>query len=763
MPKNHKVNFDSLKKCRDDPAQRLRTPGCSVRDEKPFEPHSRTSSKATNVNDTSLNSLSLTVVTPEYTVVTQDTFVPQDEPVKFAVTQDKPVKFAASSDNNGATTMSMSMSMSSSFNVGNLRLPRPQPPREVTKFTEAMGAKGKLINVSYHLDAVIQDDIEESLIPSDDLEGRRYKERNYLNEEFTEAIMEKAGLSEWKIDPDLSTKQHLVLSKGNQTQIFFRGRAGNQDHIQGPEGLPRNKFENFLAEGDDRVGVDTRHVMDTLQNKPRDYGFIDELYENIKEKYPSNELEVISYSNGGPKGLHMSEKYNVKHTMMDGVLGPKEVSLLKGRTNASAALEMIRPANAPALASGMGLSGYQMMSGQTAPPNTKLTNIETYKISKMPLVNAAEAHDATHFSGQEPDFQDVIGERVHIGRTPGFVKSAAASFLPAIAATALVEGIAPDQNEHLKTGEIAALTGAGTQGLAPLLGAGGASTLEMALPLYASMEAATAASRAVDSVLPQDMNTQAKGTIEGTTGGAVGGLTFEGTLAAQSAIARSAPAIAGAARSAIFGASETVGAAAAETAGVEMAAMGGAELTGLAAAEAGLLTATEVTGALAASEAGLNPVLDAAFIATAFGAGIGGLIGLASSLMSGNHNEQELNDTRDAATERYLREEEEGQKKWAAYYQRSTEEAAVKNARSEMGRKKFGQKPADGIAGRSTFNYDPSLYIDIDIVTSNAREISRNTNLESEDSVDNVNDNVLLQSDAIDNDNDNDNVQFQGA
>ena len=40
------------------------------------------------------------------------------------------------------------------------------------------------------------------------------------------------------------------------------------------------------------------------------------------------------------------------------------------------------------------------MSGQTAPPNTKLTNIETYKISKTPLVNAMEAHDSTTFSGQ---------------------------------------------------------------------------------------------------------------------------------------------------------------------------------------------------------------------------------------------------------------------------------------------------------------------------------------------------------------------------
>ena len=42
MPIKYRSNFS--KKCSDDPAARLRTPGCAVR-VKPFEPHSRTKVK----------------------------------------------------------------------------------------------------------------------------------------------------------------------------------------------------------------------------------------------------------------------------------------------------------------------------------------------------------------------------------------------------------------------------------------------------------------------------------------------------------------------------------------------------------------------------------------------------------------------------------------------------------------------------------------------------------------------------------------------
>ena len=96
-----------------------------------------------------------------------------------------------------------------------------------------------------------------------------------------------------------------------------------------------------------------------------------DLHETIKEKYPNSKLEVISYSDGGPKGMHMSEKFNIKHTMMDGVVGPQEVKLLKARTSRSAPLEMVRPANTTAIASTLGLTAYQMQSGRTAPPKAK--------------------------------------------------------------------------------------------------------------------------------------------------------------------------------------------------------------------------------------------------------------------------------------------------------------------------------------------------------------------------------------------------------
>ena len=52
MPIKYRSNFS--KKCSDDPAARLRTPGCAAR-QKPFEPHSRTKEKKDNPVKTSNN------------------------------------------------------------------------------------------------------------------------------------------------------------------------------------------------------------------------------------------------------------------------------------------------------------------------------------------------------------------------------------------------------------------------------------------------------------------------------------------------------------------------------------------------------------------------------------------------------------------------------------------------------------------------------------------------------------------------------------
>ena len=42
-------------------------------------------------------------------------------------------------------------------------------------------------------------------------------------------------------------------------------------------------------------------------------------------------MEVISYSNGGPKGMYMADKYNLPHTSIDPHLGPTELRSLLNR------------------------------------------------------------------------------------------------------------------------------------------------------------------------------------------------------------------------------------------------------------------------------------------------------------------------------------------------------------------------------------------------------------------------------------------------
>ena len=41
MPNRFQTSFETKKKCPDDPIARMRTPGCSIKAEKPFEPQTR--------------------------------------------------------------------------------------------------------------------------------------------------------------------------------------------------------------------------------------------------------------------------------------------------------------------------------------------------------------------------------------------------------------------------------------------------------------------------------------------------------------------------------------------------------------------------------------------------------------------------------------------------------------------------------------------------------------------------------------------------
>jgi hypothetical protein len=151
-------------------------------------------------------------------------------------------------------------------------------------------------------------------------------------------ILRQSKLSDYKIIENLSDKQYLVLEKGNNVQVVFRGRAGNNTPVHPPQ----NSLETILSEGDALAGSDTIHVADTLQGNSRNYDYIDDLMGELQLERPDADIGVVSYSNGGPKGVYMSEKYALPHYTIDPVLGPKEVALLAKRGHNSAALDLVR-------------------------------------------------------------------------------------------------------------------------------------------------------------------------------------------------------------------------------------------------------------------------------------------------------------------------------------------------------------------------------------------------------------------------------------
>ena len=100
---------------------------------------------------------------------------------------------------------------------------------------------------------------------------------------------------------DLTTKDYLVVTRGQETKIVFRGRADDGDNT---------------------------HVEQTIRGITRDYSQLDTLYQTLARRNPGGEIEIVSYSNGTPKGMYLSSKYNLRHTAIDGLFGPKETQLL---------------------------------------------------------------------------------------------------------------------------------------------------------------------------------------------------------------------------------------------------------------------------------------------------------------------------------------------------------------------------------------------------------------------------------------------------
>ena len=479
----------------------------------------------------------------------------------------------------------------------------PRPLKELSTLTQEQIEKGRMVAAAYEVDHQINQEMQYT--------GQQNATDNVLLRQ-SDSILRQTELSGYKVIKNLSDKQYLVLEKGNNVEVVFRGRAGNTHHVRAPQ----NSLENILAEGDTMVGVDSVHVSETLRGVPRDYTYIDKLMGELQIMRPNADIGVVSYSNGGPRGLYMAEKYGLPHYSIDPLLGPQEVALLGKRGPNSAALDLVRT-NRPALASGMGQTAQQILTGDNAHINT--INVAPVKAIEPlnPLTAIVDAHDYRHFSMlNQLDDQSYVPipeeHRAKVGIVgKNALGSVVAGVVPAAVASVLVNKVTPNAPHEAQLAETAAATSALTKVAAPLLGAGSASMASTVLPLYASIQAADKTGQLTEAVLPDDLRGMPREVIKGATSGAVGGGTFAATAAAQSAAATALTAT-------------TATTAAVETAGVELGFLG--------AMEAGLVTATEVTGAAAVAEGGFNPFMDVAFAGAATGAAIGAGVSLIAGL-----------------------------------------------------------------------------------------------------------------------------------
>ena len=642
MPRNHRVNFDSLlsKKCSDDPAQRLRTPGCSVR-EKEFVPHSRTGT-VTKMPDAKFNSQVNSQVTPE-------TFDSQVKPEPF----DSQVKSDTSVTN--GTTLSMTDEPDEPDEPDESNEPdEPGTLLEHAKFNY-IDEDTRIMENNYikkfkeHHETTPQD-----ILAAEMSQSSYIKDPDILND----YIQRVSSISEqgYILHPDPKTRNEYMKTylneKTGELAVSYRGTqtwVGQDGRANLANTLKLTKLRQTFK---DQFDVDLRTKKAKILQETNEY---------IEASYG----EKVKITTGHSQGSHDSTqaKRNFFKNAQSIVFEPApggEVKTHEGK---------------------MFTTPNDIVSQQgkiKAKFNSDYQMIVTQSTDKSWLNRATGGHMLDNQAAAVPEYVGQnITENVNVSENENLKfsslknvgRGAVTGMLPGIAAAAIVEHFAPDQNEHLKNLEEAGITAGGTSVLTTMVGAGSAPMAETVLPLYASYEAASATSKLTDYIMKDDTSTPeiVKGAISGAYAGAAGGASFVGAAAAQSA-----------AYSAVSSALAGSGTVVAEAAGIE--------LTGLAAAEAGLLTATEITGTLAASEGGLNPILDAAFIATALATGVSGLIGLISTAV----HQQEIEKRKKEAAERKDAEEwrqviNKGKMREARFIAKRDSEIKLEKHRQETG------------------------------------------------------------------------------
>ena len=102
------------------------------------------------------------------------------------------------------------------------RTPVPQgvvrPLKQMSKLTPSQIQKGRMVAASYEIDHKINQEMKYT--------GKEIATSNVLRRE-SDSVLRQTELEGWKVIKESSDKQYLVLEKGSNVNIVFRGRAGD--------------------------------------------------------------------------------------------------------------------------------------------------------------------------------------------------------------------------------------------------------------------------------------------------------------------------------------------------------------------------------------------------------------------------------------------------------------------------------------------------------------------------------------------------------
>ena len=430
----------------------------------------------------------------------------------------------------------------------------PRPLKTASKLTPAQIENAKLVSISYMINAQMHE--QEGTVENAMFDG-------------TETLLMN-NLDDYEMVNNLSTKDYVVVRRGQETKIVFRGKQDDSD---------------------------TPHANRVIRGQTRDYSELDALYETLAKRNPGGEIEIVSYSNGTPKGLYLSEKYNLQHFAIDGLIGPQETRALINRSPGAAPLELIKTTQT-------GLSSPAITAAQVALgreiTNTTLTQIQPVKATGSPYEQFVEQHSLSNYQDRDRTTNRPLSQEDRVPsslRTRNIAGSVATGIVPGVLGSLLVESLTPDTPRETKLAETAIATSGLTRVISPLAGVGAVGMSETILPLYAALEASDKAGQAVDEALPTDTPAAVRGAVEGGASGAAGGAAFGVAAGAQRLAGRAIAT--GVARLAL-----PVGyaALATEEATLGAAALAGAEVGGLLTSELGPLA---IMGAAVGAGVGL--------------------------------------------------------------------------------------------------------------------------------------------------------------